>query len=201
MYIQLKDFNSYMSPQNKDWLYIFVQSLICILLQTWCNILRDGSTAWAQNWLGSESMWCLSASLWHELQIWSDRDKLSERVTRCLTSRRAFVFTRSEKKKKNLLWTKKKKKRKEKTFLATSMGKWIIALFAWHAATQTQTSNVPGSQMFTIPFFYVLRVTTTRASNHKRSWTNFRAFEATQKPPQTVTLKPEILWALSLQLQ
>lgn len=24
MYIQLKDFNSYMSPQNKDWLYIFV---------------------------------------------------------------------------------------------------------------------------------------------------------------------------------
>lgn len=38
MYIQLKDFNSYMSPENKDWLYIFVQSLICILLQNWCNI-------------------------------------------------------------------------------------------------------------------------------------------------------------------
>ena len=44
MYIQLKDFNSYMSPQNKDWLYIFVQSLICILLQKtgaaftqWCK--------------------------------------------------------------------------------------------------------------------------------------------------------------------
>lgn len=38
MYIQLKDFNSYMSPKNKDWLYIFVPSLICILLQNWCNI-------------------------------------------------------------------------------------------------------------------------------------------------------------------
>lgn len=38
MYIQLKDFNSYMSTENKDWLYIFVQSLICILLQNWCTI-------------------------------------------------------------------------------------------------------------------------------------------------------------------
>lgn len=40
MYIQLKDFNSYMSPKNKDWLYIFVRSLICILLQNWCNIYK-----------------------------------------------------------------------------------------------------------------------------------------------------------------
>lgn len=152
MYIQLKDFNSYMSPQNKDWLYIFVQSLICILLQTWCNILHDGSNAWAHNWLGSEPMWCLSASLWHELQIWSDRDKLSERVTRCLTSRRAFVFTRSEKKKK-ICCEQKKNKTKEKTFLATSMGKWIIALFAWHAATQTQTSNVP--EVKCLQFFFL----------------------------------------------
>lgn len=30
MYIQLKDFNSYMSAENKDWLYIFVQSFICV---------------------------------------------------------------------------------------------------------------------------------------------------------------------------
>lgn len=29
MYIQLKDFN-YMSAENKDWLYIFVQSFICV---------------------------------------------------------------------------------------------------------------------------------------------------------------------------
>lgn len=38
-------------------------------------------------------------------------------------------------------------------------------------------------------FFYILRVTTIRASNHKRSLTNFRALKATQKTPQTVTLK------------
>lgn len=29
MYIQLKDFN-YVSAENKDWLYIFVQSFICV---------------------------------------------------------------------------------------------------------------------------------------------------------------------------
>lgn len=49
MYIQLKDFNSYMSPQNKDWLYIFVQSLICILLQELVQHLHDGATTWTHN--------------------------------------------------------------------------------------------------------------------------------------------------------
>lgn len=48
MYIQLKDFNSYMSPKNKDWLYIFVQSLICIL-QNWCNIYMMVQTVWTHN--------------------------------------------------------------------------------------------------------------------------------------------------------
>lgn len=46
MYIQLKDFNSYMSPKNKDWLYIFVQSLICTKL---VQHLHDGSTTWTHN--------------------------------------------------------------------------------------------------------------------------------------------------------
>lgn len=43
MYIQLKDFNSYMSTKNKDWLYIFVQSFICILQQNWCDFQHDGA--------------------------------------------------------------------------------------------------------------------------------------------------------------
>lgn len=67
MYIQLKDFNSYMSPKNKDWLYIFVQSFICILQQNWCK--HDGAklhgpiTDWVLSPRG------VSASLFHMLQI------------------------------------------------------------------------------------------------------------------------------------
>lgn len=66
MYIQLKDFNSYMSPENKDWLYIFVQSVICILLQNWCNIymmvqLHGLTTDWVLSPCGDSQLLCYTS--------------------------------------------------------------------------------------------------------------------------------------------
>lgn len=58
-----------------------------------------------------------------EIHLWTCK--------RYLTFGCAFVFTRSE---KNVLWTKK--------ISCCFKRKWIIALFALHIATQTQTSNV-----------------------------------------------------------
>lgn len=53
MYIQLEDFNSYMSPKNKDWLHIFVQYSISEPVQ----YFQEVGTTWTQGWLASECTW------------------------------------------------------------------------------------------------------------------------------------------------
>ena len=46
MYIQLKDFNSFMSPGNKDELSIFwFESVFCVLLQRYHGV----ASAWAHH--------------------------------------------------------------------------------------------------------------------------------------------------------
>lgn len=134
MYIQLKDFNSYMSPENKDWLYIFVQSLICILLQNWCNIYTMAQaygpiTDRVLSPCGVSQLLCNMSFRYDQTE-----NPLCT-CKNCLISRHTFVFTRSE----NLLWKKKKK------YISCYFNREInYSTFAWRAATQTQISNVFG---------------------------------------------------------
>lgn len=151
MYIQLKDFNSYMSPKNKDWLYIFVQLFICILLQNWCNIYMTVKphgpiTDLVLSLCGVFQLLCNTSFRYDQTEkpLWTCK--------RCLTSRCAFVFTRSEKSVVN----------KKRTFLAISIERWIIALFCLTCSNANPNLKCNESQMFTI--FYILRMITISTS-------------------------------------
>lgn len=79
MYIQLEDFNSYMSPENKDWLHIFVESPISKPAQN----LHEGASERIPKWLGSCG----------PFQLLCDPSFSCDQTEKPLS----FVFTRSEK--------------------------------------------------------------------------------------------------------
>lgn len=128
---------------------------------------------------------------------------------RCLTSRRAFVFTRSEKSVVN-----KKNKKKTKTFLAISIGRWIIALLP------DMQQRKPKSQMYwksNVYKFFTSLGWPLSVQQYKKEFLQRTLLSSLQlwcdstfphslkgniqNSQIVINFKPEILWALSLRLQ
>lgn len=55
MYIQLKDFNSYMSPQNKDRLFYF-----CSVISLYTSKMVQHFTPWCKEPHGATTAWVLA---------------------------------------------------------------------------------------------------------------------------------------------